>query len=196
MTSAAATPNAEALLQRLARPAPALTAFVEVRYSDVLSEPLVSRGELSFSAADQLGKRVDSPFQEHTVVNGETVRIERADRKPMQFSLKRAPELRALLVGFSALLAGDEAALRRHFAIVVVGDDAQWQIELDPIDKRIRKRIRAITVFGSGNAPRCFLVDQADGDSSVMLVDAAASAALPKPLEQSAVLAICKQRSG
>ncbi len=150
---------------------------------------------LSFDAADQLSKRVDEPFQEFTVIRGEAVRVERSGRKPMQFSLKRAPELRALLVGFSALLSGDQATLRRHFEVAVSGPSTQWQILLSPIDARIAKRIRSITVLGADAAPRCFLVDQADGDSSLMLVDAAAAEKLPDPLDADTVLALCRQEA-
>lgn len=193
LSAAGATSDADALLQRLARPAPATTAFVETKYSDLLDAPLVTQGELSFASANQLGKRVDMPFQERTVVDGENVSIERAGRKPMHFSLKRAPELRALLIGFSALLAGDRAALRRHFAIAVSGSDAHWMIVLDPIDKRIRKRIDAITIYGADDAPRCFLVEQADGDASVMRVDAAAKEAVADAASQDALVALCRQ---
>lgn len=190
----ASTP--EHLLASLARPAPATTAFVEIRYSDLLSEPLLSRGMLSFDAADQLSKRVDEPFQESTVVRGEAVRVERSGRKPMHFSLKRAPELRALLVGFSALLSGDQAALRRHFEVAVSGEFGDWQILLSPIDARIAKRIRSITVLGADAAPRCFLVDQADGDSSLMLVDVAAAEALPENIAVESLLAHCRRKAG
>ena len=191
-----ADPAIEALLARLARPAPAKTLFVEVRFSDLLSEPLVSRGELSFEAADRLGKRVDTPFQETTSVHGENVRIERSGRKPMQFNLKRAPELRALLAGFSGLLGGDRAALQRYFSIKVMGSDARWQIELAPRAARMRKRVAGVTVFGAENAARCFSIDQGEGDASVMLVDEAARGPLPQPLTLSALLALCRGEPG
>jgi len=187
---------------RLARPAPATTAFVEVRFSDLLTEPLVSRGELRFDAADRLGKRVDEPFRETTTVRGESVRIERSGRKPMQFNLKRAPELRALLAGFSGLLAGDIVALRRHFDIKVVGSDTRWQIALNPRDARMRKRIPEVTVLGSNNAPRCFRIEQADGDISIMLIDAALTPpllqtlAIPQQLTSSALLDHCREQVG
>lgn len=193
---ATSAPTPEQLLASLARPAPATTAYVEIRYSDLLSEPLLSRGMLSFDAADQLSKRVDEPFQESTVVRGESVRVERRGRKPMQFSLKRAPELRALLVGFSALLSGDQAALRAHFDVSVSGTSGEWQILLSPTDARIGKRIRSITVLGADAAPRCFVVDQADGDSSLMLVDAAAAETLPEDLRVEAALAHCRRKAG
>lgn len=190
--SVQAAPQAEPLLQRLVRPAPATTRFVDVRFSDVLTEPLVSRGELRFDAVDRLGKRVDEPFQESTVVRGESVRVERQGRKPMQFNLKRAPELRALLAGFSGLLAGDLAALRRHFNVEVAGDDARWTIALKPLDARMRKRVAVVEVFGLQNAPQCFRIDEGDGDVSVMLVDAAAGKVLPQPLTPATLLRLCQ----
>jgi hypothetical protein len=187
-----AQPNTEQLLARLARPAPATTRFVDVRFSDLLTEPLVSRGELRFDAADRLGKRVDAPFRENTTVQGESVRIEREGRKTMQFNLKRAPELRALLAGFSGLLAGNLAALQQHFKIDVGGDDARWRIALLPIEARMRKRIKRVEVFGIDNAPQCFRIEEVDGDVSVMLVDTAAASSLPQPLTLPKLLELCQ----
>jgi hypothetical protein len=194
-TPTLAAPNAERLLARLARPAPATTAFVDVRFSDLLTEPLVSRGELRFDAADRLGKRVDTPFRENTSVQGENVRVEREGRKPMRFNLKRAPELRALLAGFSGLLGGDIAALRRYFKVEVAGDDARWTIALAPLDARMRKRVTMVEVFGRDNAPQCFRIEEADGDVGIMLVDAAARKALPQPLTVPALLKLCRPES-
>jgi hypothetical protein len=39
-------PDLDALLQHLARPAPATTPFVEVHFSPLLSRPLIVSGEL------------------------------------------------------------------------------------------------------------------------------------------------------
>jgi hypothetical protein len=191
IAAADAAPATDALLAKLVRPAPATTAFVEVRFSELVTEPLVSRGELSFDVGGRLGKRVDAPFKETTTIAGENVRVERAGRKPMQFNLRRAPELRALVAGFSGLLGGDGDALRKHFKVSVNGDDAAWRITLDAVDARTRKRLPAIEVLGAGAAPRCFRLQEAGGDASVMLVDDAAASALPEPLTPDALRARC-----
>jgi hypothetical protein len=191
-TQVLAAPAADQLLARLVRPAPATTHFVDVRFSDLLTEPLISRGELRFDAADRLGKRVDEPFRENTTVQGESVRVEREGRKPMQFNLKRAPELRALLAGFSGLLAGNLPALQRHFEVDAAGDDGRWRIALLPIEAGMRKRIAMVEVFGTDNAPQCFRIEEADGDVSVMLVDAAAVKSLPQQLTLPKLLDLCQ----
>lgn len=191
-TNSAAT-TIESLLPKLTRPAPAKTAFVEIRFSDLLVSALVLNGELSFNAIDQLGKRIDSPFRENTVIQGETVRVERDHQKPMQFSLKRAPELRALLVSFSALLLGDRASLENYFTVTVTGTERHWQIALHPKEKRMQKRIQNILTIGRENAPRCFVIAQVDGDVSVMAVDQAATETLPAQLSIESMMSWCRK---
>src|SRR4051812_39978205 len=59
-----AAPDADALLKSLARPAPAVTAFVEVRYSRLLEQPLVVKGQLEYHEDGTLVRAVKDPFQE------------------------------------------------------------------------------------------------------------------------------------
>lgn len=186
-----ANPEVDALLGKLARPVPVVTAFVEVRFSDLMTTPLVSRGELAFDAADHMRKRVDQPFQETTSVQGEQVRVERAGRKPMKFNLKRAPELRAMLSGFSGLLQGDAQLLQSFFKLELKQNEVGWQLQLDPLSARIRDRVSRITVRGDAGGPRCFYTAQKDGDISILLVEAAAQLALPETLTEQAVLGLC-----
>src|SRR6185503_4907596 len=87
------------LLQRLARPAPATTPFVEVRFSKLLDQPLVVKGQLEYHEDGALVRAVDMPFRERTEIRGETVTVERVGRSTRRFSLKRAPELRSMLGG-------------------------------------------------------------------------------------------------
>ncbi len=63
LTAAAAfaAPGPDALLQRLARPAPATTVFVEVHFSPLLSRPLIVSGELQYDGPDSLGRSVEKP---------------------------------------------------------------------------------------------------------------------------------------
>src|SRR5262245_558521 len=52
------------LLKRLARPAPATTPFVEVRFSKLLDQPLVVKGQLEYHEDGALVRAVNLPFQE------------------------------------------------------------------------------------------------------------------------------------
>lgn len=167
--------DADALIARLAKPAPASIAFTEVRFSRLLRAPLIVSGQLSYNSADSMDRQVEQPYRERTAIRGESVRVEREGDKPRSFALKYAPELRGLLSGFSALLAGDAAAIKRTFSVAMKGDDTAWTLELTPNDAHARKRLKQIVVNGRDADPRCFSMSNADGSSSVLLLGAIAA---------------------
>src|SRR5688572_22112296 len=135
-------PDADALIARLAKPAPATVTFTEVRFSRLLREPLIVSGELGYSGPTSLDRRIATPYREHTAIRGESVKVEREGEKPRSFALKHAPELRGLLSGFSAMLSGDTTALRQNFAVTMTGDDNAWILELTPTDAKALRRLR------------------------------------------------------
>jgi hypothetical protein len=181
------------LIARLARPVPARTAFVEVRFVRILRKPLVLRGVLDYNGPGRLGKQVDSPYRETTTIADGAVKVEREGRKPAQFDLERAPELKALLTGFSALLAGDAATLQEFYTMELVENAANWTLTLTPRPPALAKHLRALSVEGSRSEPRCFTLQQNDGDSSVMLLGTLAAATLPQAPSPAVLAALCAQ---
>jgi hypothetical protein len=193
-TALAADLGLEALLAKLARPAPASTPFVEVRWSQLLAKPLVTSGRLEYRGPDALARHVEQPYVEDTEIAGDEVRIARTGQRTQHFSLGRAPELRGLMAGFSALLGGDSEALERAFDAQVAFEHDGWSIELKPKDARTAKRIAAIDIHGRGNEPRCFAVNEAGGNGSILVLGAAAEAKLPDPLDRAALERRCADR--
>lgn len=162
--------NTEALIARLARPAPATISFTEVRFSKLLRAPLIVSGDLGYAGPESLDRRVTTPYREHTAIRGESVKVEREGEKPRSFALKHAPELRGLLSGFSAMLSGDVASLRKTFEVQLSGDDESWLLELTPTDTKARRRLQRIEVSGRQGEPRCFSMTTTDGATSVLLL--------------------------
>lgn len=179
------------LLARLSRPAPDTTTFVEVRYSGLLAEPLVASGRLEHREDGALVREVLEPYRETTTLKGENVRLEREGSKPRSFSLDRAPELRGMLSSFGALLTGDIGLLERHFVVTTRGTDARWQIELIPIDDKLKRRLARIEVDGALDRARCFTMTQPDGDGSVMAIGVQGQSDLPQPLARESLAAWC-----
>lgn len=171
----AAALDAEALIAKLARPAPASIAFTEVRVSPLLREPLVVSGELEFSGPASLDRHVRKPYREDTAIRGESVRVEREGEQSRSFALKRAPELQGLLTGFSSLLTGDVPGLRRSFDVQAQGTEQQWMLQLVPLDARARKRLQKLEIVGHDATPRCFSLLNGDGGASVMVLGEAAA---------------------
>jgi hypothetical protein len=191
LCATAAALDANALIGRLAKPAPATVAFREVRFSSLVNEPLIVAGELGYSGPNSLDRRVTEPYQESVAIRGESVRVEREGEPSRSFGLNRAPELRGLLSGFTALLAGDPAAIERSFSVAANGTDNSWTLELTPTDARARKRLQQIVVNGHADVPECFTMLTANGGASVLLLGAAADRELPKPTTLDALKHLC-----
>jgi hypothetical protein len=177
--AAHASADVDALLARVARPAPATVHYAEARFSRLLSEPVVTGGRLEYGAPGKLAKFVERPYREDLTVSGDEVRVQRPGEPVRRFSLARAPELRGLLASFGALLAGDRALLEKHFDLALGEGANGWTLRLTPRDARTRTQIRAIEVRGRADQARCLAVLEPDGDASVMLFGELAHEPLP-----------------
>ena len=122
-TLASAAPDTAALIASLLRRPPATIAFTEVRFSALLTEPLVVGGMLDYTGDGALTRRVEMPYRESTAIRDETVRIERDGEQPRTFALRRAPELRGFVTGMLGLLTGNSSLLAEHFGVTATGDD-------------------------------------------------------------------------
>jgi len=187
----AADADLDTLLGQLVRPAPDSTSFVEVRYSSLLDEPIVVSGVLEHRTDGALVRRVESPYQEITELQGDNVTVTRAGSKPRRFSLDRAPELRGMLASFGALLTGDRRMLEKHFKVELEELEARWEITLTPRDRKLQRRVASIVVDGTGDRPRCFRMLESDGDGSVMALGVQSPADLPDPVDRPALEAWC-----
>lgn len=150
------------VLQKLARPAPMQTGFVEVRDSKLLKEPLRIAGEYRRPDAGTLVREVRSPYQEITTIRDGQASIQRGG-KTRTFALSRVPELAGLQASFGALLAGDRAALEKLYAIKVGGSRNQWTLTLQPRDAQLATRVKQIVLFGRGAELRCIETTPAKG---------------------------------
>ncbi len=193
LATRAAALDADALVARLARPAPASIAFTEVRVSPLLRAPLIVSGELEFSGPTSLDRHVRQPYREDTAIRGESVRVEREGEPARSFGLKRAPELRGLLTGFSSLLTGDTAGLRRSFEVQADGTEGSWTLQLVPLDPRAKRRLQKMAIVGHDVTPRCFSLLNAEGGASVMLLGEAAKEQVPADITLSSLQERCKQ---
>ncbi len=180
----AAAPEADAaqvdagwILQKLARPAPMRTAFVELRGSPLLKAPLRIEGEYQRPSADTLVRAVRKPYAETTTLRDGQATIARAGKAPRTFALSRVPELAGLQASFGALLSGDRALLEQHYRLAPQGTRRQWTLLLTPKDARMQASMRDITLYGRGAELRCIETRPAKGELQRTLLAGAANAA-------------------
>ncbi|WP_343893818.1 LolA-related protein [Craurococcus roseus] len=140
-------------LMRLMRAVPERRdAFTEERAIPELDLPLPSTGVLLWRAPDRLEKHTTSPIDERLRVEGNRLVYERADRGIRRdFGLDDQPEMRALVEAIRATLAGDLAALSRHYDVTFDGaPDADWRLTLTPTSARVRAAVQRILLSGRG----------------------------------------------
>lgn len=178
------------ILARLARPVPARTAFVELRESRMLEAPLRIAGEYLRPDARTLVREVRAPYRETTTIRDDEATIEREGRPPRRFRLSRAPELVALQAGFGALLAGDLAALERHYALRPGGTRERWTLAMTPKDPALAARVREVALYGRGAELYCIETRPAEGEPQRTLL-AGAAAAAAADLDASGLAALC-----
>jgi outer membrane lipoprotein-sorting protein len=144
----------EALMRAFAAIRASRAAFVEEKEMPELDRPLLSRGTLSWQAPDRLEKRTTAPIEEVLRVEGDLLTLERPRQGTRQvLSLDRSPEIRPLVEAIRATLAGDLAALRRHYAVAFEGDPAgRWTLVLTPLSGRVLAAVQRVALTGRGAA--------------------------------------------
>lgn len=179
------------ILEKLARPAPVRTSFVEVRASRMLKAPLRVSGEYLRPDAETLVREVRAPYVETTTLRGGEATIARAGRAPRTFALSRAPELAALQASFGALLGGDHDALERHYDIETRGVRERWTMTLTPKDAVLAAAIRDVTLYGRGAELRCIETRPREGELQRTLL-AGAARQVDAQTEADALQSLCR----
>ncbi len=189
--AAAQRVDSDWILAALARPAPMRTAFVEVRASPLLKQPLRLSGEYRRPREDTLVREVRVPYAETTTLKAGEATIARTGKAPRTFSLSRAPELAALQNSFGALLAGNRALIERVYRVVAQGDRTRWTLTLAPKDKALAARVRDIVLYGQGAELRCIETRPVKGELQRTLL-ASAALAVSANTDADALQALCR----
>ena len=159
-----------ALMQRMAARKSGEARFTEERTVAGIEGPLIASGTLSFAAPDRFARHTLQPTRESMEVQGRTLVLRRGNRT-RQLEIDAVPELGALLEALRATLTGDAALLARHFNGTLSGDDAKWVLRLKPLDARLAQQVREVELVGQGADLRSILLQLANGDRSLMLLE-------------------------
>jgi hypothetical protein len=180
------------ILQKIARPVPARTPFVEVRTSPMLKAPLRIAGEYRRPDADTLVREVRTPYAETTTIAGGRASIARDGRSARTFSLSRAPELASLQQGFGSLLAGDRTTVEQHYRLKPSGTRERWSLLMTPKDPELAKRVRDITLYGQGAELRCIETAPATGTALQRTLLAGGARDAAQARTEQALAALCR----
>jgi hypothetical protein len=141
--------------------------FTEKKYISLLDKPVVSSGEMSYTAPDRLEKRTLVPKVETLLLDKDMLSIEREKQK-LSINLANQPEALAFVDSIRGTLSGNRAALEKSYALHLTGNADKWVLTLLPSDQKISTLVLRITVSGSKGLVRSIEYLQADGDRSVL----------------------------
>jgi len=158
------------LMQGMAQQQSSHAHFTEIKYIAMLERPLESSGELFYTAPDRLEKRTVTPKPESMILEQGSLVIERGSRKH-KVRLQEYPELSAFIESIRATLAGDRPALESTYALCLTGTSEHWILELRPLTEQMQAFVQSIRIAGAGNSVSSIEINQADGDSSLMMID-------------------------
>ena len=143
--------------------------FVEKRYAALLDKPVVSRGEMTYTAPNRLEKRTLEPKAETVILDGDSLSLERGQRR-MTIQLSSRPEARAFVDSIRSTLSGNRAALEKNYAMQLSGHSEDWKLVLSPTEPKIASLIKRITVSGNGRQIREIEYLQIDDDRTVLQI--------------------------
>jgi outer membrane lipoprotein-sorting protein len=146
------------------------TSFVEKKSIAILDKPVESSGELFYTAPDHLEKRTIKPKPESMILDNGTLVIERG-RQKHGLQLQDNPELAAFIDSIRGTLAGDRKALERNYRLSLDGTVEHWTLQLLPLHEKMQAAVKRIRIAGVRDAVRSIEITQADGDSSLMLIE-------------------------
>ena len=158
------------LMGELARHRGGRAKFVEKKTIALLDQPLVSTGEMTYSASGRLERRTLTPKPETMVLDGEVLSVER-DRKKLTVDLASQPEALAFIDSIRGTLTGNRAALERNYLLHLAGSSDKWTLTLLPSEPKIAALVQRITVSGGRGRVRSIEYLQADGDRSLLTIE-------------------------
>ncbi len=164
------------LITSLRRQPPVHEAFHELRWRRALREPLQVSGVLSWHGDMAFVREVRQPYQEHSRLEQGNLIQQRQGSAGRSVPLHRAPELRVLFEGLSALFAGDHQAFTALFQTGLVqagtepGNQA-WRLDLTPHESSLRNRVPALSFHGTGQQARCLVLHQRNAQTLIVLDD-------------------------
>jgi outer membrane lipoprotein-sorting protein len=158
------------LMESLAQNKSGRATFVETKRIAMLDRPIESSGELLYTAPDRLEKRTLKPKPESMIVQGSELVIDRGGRT-FRVQLDAQPQLAAFIDSIRSTLAGDRKALERSYRLSLQGTQQNWALELVPVENKMRGVIKQIRIAGAQDQVKSVEITQADGDSSLMVIE-------------------------
>jgi hypothetical protein len=152
-----------------ARVPSAESRYVEQKQVSMLEIPLNYEGRLTYRAPDYLKKEITSPRPEsYEIAKGRLVIEQGGQRR--ELGLDEIPPLHAFVESLRATLAGDLAALRRHYDVEFESQKRGWTLHLKPRAAQVQRYLKEVTLQGREATITMAEIRENSGDFSRMSI--------------------------
>ena len=141
--------------------------YSEEVQSALLKRPLHSSGELFFDAPDRLEKKTLQPVAQDLIVEGEVLTMVRGKHRA-SMQLSDYPQLRPLLTGMRATLAGDRSTLEKNFQLAMTASGSAWTLSLQPLASETAPVYKRIEIRGVDGNVQGVTLERANGERTIM----------------------------
>jgi outer membrane lipoprotein-sorting protein len=141
--------------------------YSEEVQSALLKRPLHSSGELFFDAPDRLEKKTLQPAAQDLIVEGEVLTVVRG-RHRTSMQLSDYPQLRPLLTGLRATLAGDRQTLEKNFQLTMSANGSGWTLSLQPLASETAPVYKRIEIRGTDGNVQGVTLERVNGERTTM----------------------------
>lgn len=136
-------------------------------YLSGLTRPLVSHGVLRYRAPDHLEQHTLAPRPSQMILDGDELTVRR-NGHTRHVDLRDYPAIAVYIDALRDTLAGNGAALERHFTVAFTGSLAHWRLTLTPLTSDAR--VRRIRLAGDAADIRSIEVLAHHGARTIMLI--------------------------
>jgi len=157
----------DSILARLAERPHGHALYTEEVQSALLKHPLHSSGELFFDAPDRLEKKALQPVAQDLIVEGDVLTVVRGKHRA-SMQLGDYPQLRPLLTGLRATLAGDRSTLEKNFQVAMATSGSAWTLTLQPLSTETAPVYRHIEIRGTEGHVQGVTLERVNGERTIM----------------------------
>jgi outer membrane lipoprotein carrier protein LolA len=157
----------ESILALLAQRRHGHALYTEEVQSALLKHPLHSSGELFFDAPDRLEKKALQPVAQDLIVEGDVLTVVRGKHRA-SMQLGDYPQLRPLLTGLRATLAGDRSTLEKNFQLDMAASGSAWTLTLQPLASETAPVYRRIEIRGIDGNVQGVTLERVNGQRTIM----------------------------
>lgn len=142
--------------------------YTEEKHYDMMDIPMIQQGVLRYESPERLAwDRGVGGKARYEILDDQMV-ASRNGKVVQTISLESMPAMRAFIESFRATLAGNEARLRKYYEVEFSGVLENWQLQLKPRDRDMRRFIDSILIQGQKDQLRLIEIHEINGDWSRM----------------------------